>query len=166
MPASNDSAAPKADLDEQQVREYLKQNGDFLKRNPDMLDYLHISHASGSAVSLVEKQVGVLRERNIEMRRRLTSLTNNARDNDKLYEKTRTLVLELLDADSPASISQSFLRSMRDDFETEHATLILFGDSPRENCRVDSADRARIEIGGLLNGDKAVCGTLRQEELK
>ena len=36
---------------------FLMNNGDFLQRNPDLLDHLHVSHASGSAVSLVEKQV-------------------------------------------------------------------------------------------------------------
>ena len=81
------------------MRDYLKDHDDFLQRNPDMLDYLHISHASGSAVSLVEKQVSVLRERNIDMRHRLKALTANARDNDTLYEQTRALVLKLLEAD-------------------------------------------------------------------
>ena len=84
---SNEQAqaiAPATELSDEQVREYLKLNGDFLQRNPDMLDHLHISHASGSAVSLVEKQVSVLRERNIDMRHRLNALTANARDNGKL----------------------------------------------------------------------------------
>ena len=94
MSGSNEQAvAATAELDEEQVREYLKENGDFLQRNPDMLDYLHISHPSGSAVSLVEKQVSVLRERNVEMRHRLNALTANARDNDRLYEQTRRLHL-------------------------------------------------------------------------
>ena len=39
-------------LNDEIVREYLKNNDDFLERNPDMMDYLHISHATGSAVSL------------------------------------------------------------------------------------------------------------------
>ena len=75
------------------MREYLKNHDDFLQRNPDMLDFLlHISHASGSAISLVEKQVSVLRERNMDMRQRLKTLTANARDNDKLYEQTRVMI--------------------------------------------------------------------------
>ena len=78
MAASNETGRSRADpialeLNDETVREYLKNNSDFLQRNPDMLDYLHISHASGSAVSLVEKQVSVLRERNIDMRHRLNS---------------------------------------------------------------------------------------------
>ena len=99
MSASNEQlGAAGVEVTEDMVREYLVDNGDFLQRNPDLMDHLHINHASGSAVSLVEKQVSVLRERNIDMRRRLNSLTSNARDNDALYGQTRALVLQLLEA--------------------------------------------------------------------
>src|SRR5210317_188769 len=104
------------ELSDDTVREFLKDNSDFLQRNPDMLDYLHISHASGSAVSLVEKQVSVLRERNMDMRHRLNTLTANARDNDKLYEQTRSLVLKLLEADSVAALCQTFMTSLGEGF--------------------------------------------------
>ena len=83
-------------LNDENVREYLKNHDDFLQRYPDMLDYLHVSHASGSAISLVEKQVSVLRERNTEIRQRLKTLTANAKDNDMLYEQTRAQGLRIL----------------------------------------------------------------------
>ncbi len=166
MSASNECAEVTTELNDEVVRDYLKDNGDFLQRNPDMLDHLHISHASGSAVSLVEKQVSVLRERNMEMRHRLNSLTANARENDKLYEQTRTLVLSLLEAESVEDLYQRFTASMRDDFAVEHASLILFGEPGGEGeCRVESAESAKIEIGALLRGRKPVCGVLRKEEL-
>lgn len=174
MSASKDQAAhstsddrddPERTTDEESVREYLIDNGDFLQRNPDLLDHLHISHASGSAVSLVEKQVSVLRERNIDMRHRLKTLTANARDNDKLYEHTRDLVVRLLDADSVAALYHSFMESMRKNFQAEYASMILFGDQPTDQgYRVDRKDNAKAEIGALLGGRKAVCGTLRKEE--
>lgn len=153
-------------LSDGQVREYLKDNGDFLQRNPDLLDHLHVSHASGSAVSLVEKQVSVLRERNIDMRHRLNTLTANARENDRLYEQTRQLVLALLDARDTDTLYRAFMNSMADDFKVEHASMILFGDSASEgDCRIESVEAARIEIGALLKGNKPVCGVLRKEEL-
>ena len=153
-------------LDEDSVRDFLKNNGDFIQRNPDLLDHLHISHASGSAVSLVEKQVSVLRERNVDMRHRLNTLTANARDNDKLYEQTRQLVLKLLESDSIAELCQSFRESMTRDFDVEHASIILFGEGESEGPhRIETAERAKIEIGALLKGRKAVCGALRKEEL-
>ncbi|MEM1110865.1 MAG: DUF484 family protein [Pseudomonadota bacterium] len=167
MSASTDPAAEAATLDEHDVREYLKENGDFLKKNPDLLDYLHISHASGSAVSLVEKQVSVLRERNVEMRRRLNTLTANARDNDALYERTRGLVLGLLEAQSRDALCATFNRSMAEDFDVEHASIVLFGDpsASTETCRIESHEHATAEIGTLLRSRKAMCGALRPEEL-
>ena len=168
MPGTSNEQAVTNDLelDEEQVREYLKEHPDFLQRHPDMLDFMHVSHASGSAVSLVEKQVSVLRERNIDMRHRLNTLTANARDNDRLYEQTRQLVLRLLEADTVPALYAAFHDAMASDFEVEHASMILFGEPGSEgDCRVDSADTAKIEIGQLLKGRKAICGPLRKEEL-
>jgi len=160
------SRATSTELNDEVVREYLKDNDDFLQRNPDMLDYLHISHASGSAVSLVEKQVSVLRERNVDMRRRLNTLTGNARDNDKLYEQTRGLMLTLLEADSIEALYRSFMESITRDFDVEHASMILYGDgSDTGDCRVETQESAKAEIGALFKGHKAVCGALRKEEL-
>jgi uncharacterized protein YigA (DUF484 family) len=170
MSASNKPAGAaqsvNTELNDEVVREYLKDNDDFLQRNPDMLDYLHISHASGSAVSLVEKQVSVLRERNMDMRHRLNTLTGNARDNDKLYEKTRRLVLTLLEAGSIDTLYQNFMEAMSRDFDVEHASMILYGDGgDAGECRMETQESAKIEIGALFKGNKAVCGALRKEEL-
>ena len=169
MAGKNDSAikSTESTINDEMVRDYLIENNDFLQRNPEMLDHLHISHASGSAISLVEKQVGILRERNIEMRRRLTTLTANARDNDKLYEQTRSLVLDLLGANSCAEIQRVFVDSMKNDFQAEHASIILFGDPEKgdRNTRIETAQNAKNAIGALLKGQKAVCGALRKEEL-
>lgn len=166
---SNDQAeaiATVPELSEEQVRDYLKQNGDFLQRNPDMLDHLHISHASGSAISLVEKQVSVLRERNIDMRHRLNTLTANARDNDLLYEQTRQLILALLEARSVDALYTAFMDAMKNRFKVDYASMILFGEATDEGqCRMESAEKARIEIGALLRGRKPVCGVLRKDEL-
>jgi uncharacterized protein len=154
------------ELNDEIVREYLKNHDDFLQRNPDMLDFLHISHASGSAISLVEKQVSVLRERNMDMRQRLKTLTANARDNDTLYEQTRALVLKLLEADSTEALYDTFMASMATDFRVEHASMILYGDhSSNEGWRTETQETVKIEIGSLFRGHKAVCGTLRKEEL-
>ena len=171
MSASNEQQAAAAvagvELNDEVVREYLKENDDFLQRNPDMLDYLHISHASGSAVSLVEKQVSVLRERNMDMRHRLNALTAHARENDQLYERTRGLVLQLMEASSIEDLYKTFMESMQNDFQVEHASMILYGESKsNDNCRIETRESAKVEIGSLFRGHKAVCGTLRKEELR
>ncbi|MCB1704833.1 MAG: DUF484 family protein [Halioglobus sp.] len=153
-------------LNDESVREYLKNHDDFLQRYPDMLDYLHVSHASGSAISLVEKQVSVLRERNTEIRQRLKALSTNAKDNDALFEQTRVLVLKLLDAESAEDLYSTFLASMKDDFRVDYASMILYSEESGETTvRTESRDTVKKQIGSLFRGHKAVCGTLRAEEL-
>ncbi len=154
-------------LDDERVREYLEEHSEFFERNPDLLDQLQISHSSGSAVSLVERQISVLRERNMDMRKRLTALTGNARDNDRLNELTDKLVLALLEAKTLEALTTTFTRSMTEDFGVEYSTIILFGDPAQSSsdCRVDSRDSARSEIGPLIRGRRPVCGPLRDTEL-
>lgn len=170
MAASKDkAAAPKSTaaggLSDEAVRDFLMDNGDFLQRNPELLDHLHVPHASGSAVSLVEKQVSVLRERNVEMRHRLKALTSTARENDKLFEETRTLVVKLLEANSVEELYDSFLEAMKTGFKAEYACMILFGEADEHSAwRVDSLESARSAVGALFNGRKPVCGALRKEE--
>jgi uncharacterized protein len=153
-------------LNDEIVCEYLKNHDDFLQRHPDMLDYLHVSHASGSAISLVEKQVSVLRERNTDIRQRLKALTNNAKENDALFDQTRALVLKLLDANSMENLYGIFMASMNSDFGVDYASMIMYNNTDTtEAWRTESQDTVKREIGSLFRGHKAVCGTLRAEEL-
>ncbi len=167
MSGNQDQATIEIGLTDEMVKDYLMDNDDFLQRNPDLLDSLHIPHASGSAVSLVEKQVAVLREKNVEMRHRLRALNDNARDNDKLFEKTRRLILSLLEAESLPALYQAFSESMTADFGVEYSSMILFGDFGEVDgdCRVETTQQAKNEIGALLKSGKPVCGALRTEEL-
>ena len=163
----SEQAKVESALNDELVRAYLMENDDFLQRNPDMLDCLHVPHASGSAVSLVEKQIAVLRDKNVEIRHKLKALTDNARANDQLFEKTRRLVLTLLEAQSLPALYQAFSKSMTEDFGVEYASMILFGayDEVDQNCRLDTAEHAKTNIGPLLKSGKPVCGAMRKEEL-
>ena len=48
-------------LTEKQVEEYLILNPNFLTDNPEVLNSLEVIHETGGAVSLIQKQVEVLR---------------------------------------------------------------------------------------------------------
>ncbi|WP_035516710.1 DUF484 family protein, partial [Pseudohaliea rubra] len=123
-------------MDESQLRDYLLDNPDFFQRHPDLLRTLHIPHGSGDAVSLVERQVSVLRERNVDLRHRLKELTDAARENETLYVGTRALVLSLLEAASVTELLTRFEQGMSEHFDTAHAALVIYGDGPAEGaCR-------------------------------
>ena len=150
-----------------EVRDYLREHGDFFDHHPELLVDLRIFHPSGEAVSLVEKQVSVLRGRNSDMRSRLSSLIATARHNEQIYHSTRSLLLTLLAAGSREQMATAFATAMREDFQVEHASFILFGDPgcATDLLRIDAPATAAAAIGALLKNRKPTCGLLRREQV-
>ena len=139
-----------ADPIDKVVREFLRDNPTFLDENTDILETMVLPHNSGKAVSLVERQVGVLRDRNKEMRSRLDNMLQTAKDNDLLFEKTKRL------------------DSLGKDYGIEFYSLTLFGDDkklPRTMARVASTEKANERVGTLIGANRAVCGILREDEM-
>ena len=79
-------------LTKRQVAAYLKAHPDFFKGQDELLTQMSIPHVRGSAISLVERQLLVLRERNTEMSQRLNHLLDVARENDRLFEDRKSVV--------------------------------------------------------------------------
>lgn len=158
-----------AAIEAEGVAEYLKRHPDFFTRRDDLLADLELVHPTGGAVSLLERQVAILRERNMEMRHRLTALLDHARDNDRLFEQTKRLTLRLMEATTLDQLVDTFVQGLRGDFKMEFATLIGFGNPLAHRgarARMVTLADAREQIDGLLSSNKAVCGVLRPEELR
>lgn len=151
--------------DAEAVAAYLRAHPEFFVDHDELIPELRIPHLPGGAVSLVERQVKLLRERNIEMRHRLSQLMDVARDNDRLFDKTRRLVLDLLDANSLEEIIGAVDESLRHEFQVPYVSLILFSESPLPVGRSVTGTEAQQAIGGLLGGGKTICGVLRPHEL-
>jgi uncharacterized protein YigA (DUF484 family) len=157
-----------ADPIEKVVREFLRDNPDFLDKNTDILETMVLPHNSGKAVSLVERQVGVLRDRNKEMRSRLDNMLQTAKDNDLLFEKTKRLVLNLLEAKTLGSLVEAVYDSLGKDYGIEFYSLTLLGDEkklPRTMARVATSEKANERVGTLIGANRAVCGILREDEM-
>ncbi|MDB4260976.1 DUF484 family protein [Porticoccaceae bacterium] len=158
----------KADSIEKVVREFLRENPDFLDKNTDILETMVLSHNSGKAISLVERQVGVMRDRNKEMRSRLDNMLQTAQDNDLLFEKTKRLVLNLLEAKTLGSLVEAVYDSLGKDYGIEFYSLTLFGDEkklPRTLARIASTEKANERVGTLIGANRTVCGVLREDEM-
>ncbi len=157
------------DITEEDVAQYLKNHPGFFLKRDDLLLELELAHSSGKAVSLLERQVTLLRERNVDMRGRLNNLLDNARNNDQLFDKTKQLVLALIEAQGLDAIVNTFNRSLLSDFSMEFSSLTLFGNPERHrsaSSRMVPIDDAYAKIPGLLKTNNATCGVLRPEELE
>lgn len=153
------------DLDAEAVVAYLRAHPAFFAEHDELLLEQQIPHQRGDSVSLVERQLKLLRDRNIEMRHRLSHLMDVARDNDRLFEKTRRLILDLLDASSLEEVVMAVEDSLRQEFKVPFVSLILFGENATPVGRWVSNAEAQQAIGALLGSGKTVSGNLREHEL-
>ncbi|MEO0444401.1 MAG: DUF484 family protein [Pseudomonadota bacterium] len=159
-------------LTAKQVADYLKQHPDFLADRPTLLADLDLPHdTGGKAVSLVEKQVSVLRDRNMDMRHRLNKLLANARVNDLLFDKTKHLLLALLDTKQLDDCLDALFYSFQNEFKIHYSRLILVS-SPGDKlvtpvnrqARVMSLHSVNDKLPTITKNHRAICGQLSDEE--
>jgi uncharacterized protein YigA (DUF484 family) len=114
-------------LTEDVIASYLGSHPDFFDRHPRLLTELEIAHEpGGTAISLVERQVGLLRQKSADLEKQLKQLVSVAKANDALVEKIHHLSLRLMAA-SDFSVRLDLLESgLREDFRAERAVLVLF----------------------------------------
>lgn len=155
------------ELDPDQVAQYLQRHPDFFIDYEKLLSELVLPHHTGEhAISLVERQVSVLRTRNRDVRSRLNRLLETARDNDRLFHTSRKLVLELIDQTTVDSLSNTMLSGLRDDFQIDTCSLILVTQHgcPSSAVRQSSPEDIQRAVGALLHSRQPVCGHLRPAE--
>lgn len=157
-----------SNLSHEDVEVFLLDHPDFFMSRDSLLAELNLPHQSGAAVSLVERQVAVLRERSRDLRQRLNHLLDAAHDNDQLFYKTQKMVLALLETQNLDDVVTTVQSALRDEYQVDTHSLVLFGDkndfTDVNALVVDYAD-AEKTIGTLINNNKATCGVLRETEM-
>lgn len=116
------------ELSEQAIHDYLAAHPDFFEHHATLLSSLHLPHASGGAVSLVERQISVLRQKDLKLEKKLKELIEVARANDLLAAKIHELAMQLLASADLKSTIAALEEGMRSGFGADHAVLVLFGD--------------------------------------
>ena len=163
------SAQAISEISEQQVVAFLQSHPAFFEQHEELLADIKLPHPAGEAVSLIERQVSVLREQNINMHRRFDELIEVARENDTLFEKTRNLILDIVAAETLDELSNAVQVAMKEEFQADISSLTLFAPAHKKlltQARVVPLQEARQSIKGILNSSsRAVCGTLRPQEI-
>ena len=108
------------------VANYLKNNLDFFVKNPVILAELKIPHEHGGAISLVEKQLTVLREQNQETNKKIHKLIEIATQNEELARRMHQLALTLIDADDPKDIFSTMYDNLKKNFHADRVIVRLF----------------------------------------
>jgi uncharacterized protein YigA (DUF484 family) len=158
-------------LNDSSVGEYLQTYPDFFERNSSLLTKLRLPHVRdmGATVSLVERQVEVLRERNQSLERNLKELVDVARANDALADRIHRLSQRLIRAHTMPETIAAIETSLREDFDAMNSVLVLFleqarslvSDSSRFLRSGDPADADIKTFETLLQSGKPRCGQIR-----
>jgi uncharacterized protein YigA (DUF484 family) len=150
-------------LNDTSVGDYLQTYPDFFERNSTLLAKLRLPHLrdAGATVSLVERQVEVLRERNQSLERKLKELVEVARANDALADRIHRLSQRLIRA-----------HTLLETINAMHSVLLLFLEQARELepeagrfLRAGDAAHADMKsFESLLQSGKPRCGQVRDAQ--
>jgi uncharacterized protein YigA (DUF484 family) len=161
-------------LDDSTVADYLQTYPDFFERHGPLLAKLRLPHLrdAGATVSLVERQVEVLRERNQSLERKLKELVDVARANDVLADRIHRLSQRLIKAHDLLETISAVEASLRQDFDAMHSVLVLFlaEAKPLEPAAgrflraVDAAGADLKTFESLLQAGKPRCGQIRDTQ--
>ena len=164
---------PAGQADEERIERYLALNPDFFERHQQLLARMRLPHMrTGSTVSLVERQVEVLRDQKSDADRRLAEFIAVARANDQLADRIHRFTRRLMRAPGAAAALASIEASLREDFEAFHCVLLLTTtiDSLR-NVELEPflrklpADDTNIRtFDALLATGKPRCGQVRDTQ--
>jgi uncharacterized protein YigA (DUF484 family) len=161
-----------AENNEDGIADYLQAHPDFFERYTGLLATLQLPHSTGgAAISLVERQVAVLRQQNQNLEQKLRDLVEVARGNDVLAEKIHSLALQLFSANGRDEIVDVLERQLLIAFGADQAMLVLFDDAGtaadydgRFLRQIKRDDAALGPFKTFLKASTARCGAVRDTQ--
>ena len=159
-------------LSDKEVEEFLRANPDFFENHTQLLMDLKIPHPNtGSAVSLIEHQVELLRKQNTKIQKQLDELVQIARDNDRLSKNMHQLSLSLMGVKNLTEVLTLLYNNLRTDFSAD-TVCIRFLAQPK-SAKLSSNKEFSADIGVMtkhfgrqLKEGKAICGRAKTEQKK
>ncbi len=150
---------------EQITVEYLAEHADFFDQHAALLASLEIAHASGDAVSLIERQVSILREQNSQHKSQLAELVAIAKENEQSNLRMHKLSLSLMGCTGIDACEVALNEVLCDEFSVDTVALKLSiepqSDQP-EHLFMQSGTLLETELDKLLNTRKPMCGFFKK----
>ena len=162
-----------AEVDEASVASYLAATPEFFDRHAQLLAKIRLPdmRSGASTVSLLERQVEVLRERNRELERKVKDFMDVARENDALGTRVLAMARRLIAAKDRASTVAAIESALREDFGAGQSVLVLTAARAPEGLaesrflRFVPAEAPELRsFDTLFSAGKPRCGQLRDSQ--
>jgi uncharacterized protein YigA (DUF484 family) len=110
------------------VARFLLDHPSFLEDHPELLSSMQLSHQSGArTVSLMERQVDVLRQRYKALELRLADLLRHGEENDAITNRLHQWTRPLLLVRDPAELPDRITQGLHERFAVPQVALRLWG---------------------------------------
>ncbi len=169
---AQDKAQSAGISDEDQVVDYLISNPDFFLRHSTLLNDLQVPHEAGGAVSLIERQVTVLREKNEHFQNKLREMVDAVHDNQRLHVSLHRLSVSLLEADGIDDMIGIVDDELRHKLGTDfvyfrlHSESALTVDESQSHTYISSDDPLLELFAPVLKKQRIHCGRLSEAQLE
>lgn len=151
-------------VDEEMVADYLKTHPDFFLRHEQLLENLKVPHHTGTAVSLIEKQVELLRAQKKQMEEQLNGLIQAARNNEQIIGHLQRFTLEMIHTHSINDVLTVCEEHLNNHFKADFIGLrTLVGDANSVHFLVGKNGEMR-SFTQLFKNRKPICGRITEKQ--
>lgn len=153
----------------EEIAQYLRDHPQFFEAHADLLESIRLPHPyNGRAISINERQVAMLREKNSLLQDRLQELIDVGENNDAIGEKMHRLTVALLGFVSIAEMLHGLQYHLCEDFSIPHVALRLWQmDEPETQIPTPESDPVSESIRILAMGmAHPYCGPTVNDEIR
>ena len=154
------------ELIDKKVAAYLLENPGFFAERESLLLKIQVPHKRKGTISLVEKQLDVIRDRQKATRKKLKEFVQNAERNKSIFDKSRKLILSLMAAKRSSAFFAALEKGLKRDFGCKANSLVVFGKAKEINHFTSRlpAESARKHVGALMRSKAPTLGKLQPKE--
>lgn len=148
------------------IAQYLAEHPDFFDQHPELLAGMQLPHPhNGQAISLVERQSLMLRERIKSLEMRVAEMVRHGQENDAIADKLVDWTRSLLLAADPAALPATLVAELKRVFDVPYAGLRLWNPAavvadqecalPVDDDSISLANSMRVPFCGANVGFEA-----------
>ncbi|CAM2191166.1 DUF484 family protein [Paraburkholderia kururiensis] len=146
-------------MNDREVADYLLANPDFFTEHAELLATIRLGNPHGkAAVSLQERQMEMLRDKNKLLERRLAELLRYGHENDSIAAKFNRWTTRVISERDPYALPRTIADNLRDVFDVPQAALRVW-DVAEQYAQADFARHTGEEVRIFANSLAApYCG--------
>jgi len=157
------------DLTLPQLEEFLTANPDIFIHQPQLLELLQLNSSPEGTISLAQRQMQRVQDKNHQLTEQLHALIDNAHSNAELEKRVHQLCLRLMDTSDLTELFTLIETELKQEFLADHVSLRIFYQG-QHKLKLPQLDMNLVQLHAddsqlrafdtMLNKQQPACGRL------